>query len=50
MALLNNLLGKGKAEAGDVEYWHGPERSGWLMKQGRPKPFLPQKRLLFVLH
>jgi hypothetical protein len=21
-------------EEGDVEFWHNPERGGWLMKQG----------------
>jgi len=21
-------------EEGDVEFWHNPERAGWLMKQG----------------
>lgn len=25
----------GKPPACDVEFWHGAERSGWLMKQGR---------------
>eukprot|EP00891_Asterochloris_glomerata_P007668 jgi/Astpho2/7668/Aster-02550 len=34
MAMLNNLFGKGKAQIGDVEFWHGQERAGWLMKQG----------------
>lgn len=34
MAMLNNLFGKGKAQVGDVEFWHGQERAGWLMKQG----------------
>lgn len=32
--VLNNLFGKGKGNFGDVEYWHGAERAGWLMKQG----------------
>ena len=32
---LNNLFGKGKSTlTGDVEFWHGAERTGWLMKQG----------------
>ncbi|CAK0784358.1 Fatty acid synthase subunit beta [Coccomyxa viridis] len=32
---LNNLFGKGKSSlTGDVEFWHGAERTGWLMKQG----------------
>lgn len=22
-------------EEGDVEFWHNPERGGWLMKQGK---------------
>lgn len=35
---LNNLFGKGKSTlAGDVEFWHGAERTGWLMKQGEPR-------------
>ena len=34
MALLNGLLGKGKQQVGDVEFWHGHERAGWLEKQG----------------
>mmetsp|Transcript_19682 Transcript_19682/g.35142 ORF Transcript_19682/g.35142 Transcript_19682/m.35142 type:complete len:133 (-) Transcript_19682:292-690(-) len=29
-----NVLFGTKPDAGDVEYWHGPERAGWLMKQG----------------
>ena len=33
--VLNNLFGKGKGSFGDVEYWHGAERAGWLMKQGK---------------
>jgi hypothetical protein len=33
--VLNNLFGKGKGNYGDVEYWHGAERAGWLMKQGK---------------
>lgn len=32
--VLNNLFGKGKGNFGDIEYWHGAERAGWLMKQG----------------
>ena len=32
--VLNSLFGKGKGNYGDVEYWHGAERAGWLMKQG----------------
>lgn len=24
----------GKKDTGDVEFWHNPERNGWLMKQG----------------
>lgn len=35
--VLNNLFGKGKGNYGDVEYWHGAERAGWLMKQGQYK-------------
>lgn len=34
MAMLNSLFGKGKQQVGDVEFWHGHERAGWLMKQG----------------
>lgn len=34
MAMLNGLFGKGKQQVGDVEFWHGHERAGWLMKQG----------------
>lgn len=35
---LNNLFGKGKSTfTGDVEFWHGAERTGWLMKQGNLK-------------
>lgn len=32
--VLNSLFGKSKGNYGDVEYWHGAERAGWLMKQG----------------
>ena len=32
--VLQNIFGKGKGNYGDVEYWHGAERAGWLMKQG----------------
>jgi len=35
MAMLNSLFGKGKQQVGDVEFWHGHERAGWLMKQGK---------------
>lgn len=31
---LANLFGNKRHEAGDVEFWHSPERAGWLMKQG----------------
>ena len=37
MAMLNSLFGKGKQQVGDVEFWHGHERAGWLMKQGDHK-------------
>lgn len=33
-AMLSNLFGKPTRTFGDVEFWHGPERAGWLMKQG----------------
>lgn len=33
MAMLSQLFGKPKISA-DVEFWHAPERAGWLMKQG----------------
>ena len=36
MAMLNGLFGKGKQQVGDVEFWHGHERAGWLEKQGLP--------------
>ncbi len=32
--VLQNIFGKGKNNYGDVEFWHGAERAGWLMKQG----------------
>ena len=32
-AMLNQIFG-GPQNIGDVEFWHGPERAGWLMKQG----------------
>lgn len=29
------MFGKtGRSACGDVEFWHGQERTGWLMKQG----------------
>lgn len=32
---MNYLWGKGgRDNYGGVEYWHSPERVGWLMKQG----------------
>jgi len=31
--MLNQIFG-GPQNIGDVEFWHGPERAGWLMKQG----------------
>ena len=32
---LNTLFGKNKGvQQGDVEFWHGAERAGWLEKQG----------------
>ena len=36
--VLNQLFGKNQGLqrlAGDVEFWHGVERAGWLEKQGR---------------
>ena len=40
--MLNSMFGKtGKSFCGDVEFWHGQERTGWLMKQGKPGS-LPQ--------
>ena len=33
--VLNQLFGKTKGFQGDVEFWHGAERAGWLEKQGR---------------
>ena len=32
--VLNQLFGKTKGFQGDVEFWHGAERAGWLEKQG----------------
>ena len=32
--MLNQMFGKQKQNYGNVEFWHGAERSGWLMKQG----------------
>ncbi|KAK9811317.1 hypothetical protein WJX72_001679 [[Myrmecia] bisecta] len=32
--MLNQLFGKTKTNYGDVEFWHAPERAGWLQKQG----------------
>ncbi len=32
--MLSNAFGKGPKNYGDVEFWHTPERAGWLMKQG----------------
>ena len=29
-----SFFGAKKHNFGDVEFWHNPERSGWLMKQG----------------
>ncbi|KAK9807263.1 hypothetical protein WJX73_004759 [Symbiochloris irregularis] len=45
---LNSLFGKNKAiQQGDVEYWHGADRSGWLEKQGE---YMPNwRRRWFVL-
>lgn len=38
--VLNSLFGKGKGNYGDVEYWHGAERAGWLMKQGNAADYI----------
>ena len=35
-ALLGQVFGAPKQDFGNVEFWHGAERSGWLMKQGQP--------------
>lgn len=45
---LNSMFGKNKAlQQGDVEFWHGAERAGWLEKQGE---LLPNwRRRWFVL-
>lgn len=32
--MLSSAFGKGPKNYGDVEFWHTPERTGWLMKQG----------------
>lgn len=32
--MLNQLFG-GTKNVGDIEFWHGAERAGWLMKQGK---------------
>ena len=29
------LFGTKKSTYDDVEFWHNPERTGWLMKQGK---------------
>lgn len=34
--LLNRVLGR-NTDTGGVEFWRQPERSGWLMKQGKPR-------------
>lgn len=34
-------------EEGDVEFWHNPERAGWLMKQGEDQT--PAKMILLQL-
>ena len=28
------MFGPRRANYEDVEFWHNPERTGWLMKQG----------------
>ena len=33
MSFLAQALGS-RPSTGDIEFWHGAERSGWLMKQG----------------
>jgi hypothetical protein len=32
--MLSSAFGKTPKNYGDVEFWHTPERTGWLMKQG----------------
>jgi hypothetical protein len=32
--MLNQIFKGQKRDFGNVEFWHGAERSGWLMKQG----------------
>ncbi len=32
--MLNQIFGAQKQNYGNTEFWHGAERSGWLMKQG----------------
>lgn len=34
MAGVLSAFGKAPKNYGDVEFWHTPERAGWLMKQG----------------
>jgi hypothetical protein len=34
MAGVLSAFGKAPKNYGDVEFWHTPERTGWLMKQG----------------
>ena len=34
--VLNQMFGKQKQNYGNIEFWHGAERAGWLMKQGVP--------------
>lgn len=35
--LFNRVLGR-NTDTGGVEFWRQPERSGWLMKQGKRDP------------
>ena len=55
MDAINSLFAT-KADAGGVEFWHGPERAGWLMKQGSvasskalPSPLPKPRNLRYCL-
>lgn len=44
MSFLAQALGS-RPSTGDIEFWHGAERSGWLMKQGEWKVFFCERAI-----
>ena len=47
MAGVLSAFGKAPKNYGDVEFWHTPERTGWLMKQGVHRGLRCQCKILY---